>query len=585
VNAWYMAHSTLIISTLVNVPLAISIQVVLRSGVFSFASIGFYGVGAYAAGLLAKHGFGLAEILPIVVIGSGLGGLLLYAVGIGRLRGLYMGMATFAFALILTVVESNATGLTGGANGLIGVPATLSLSEALGIAVFVVILISQLERRAFGRILVTMRVSEDVASTSGVNVAKYRRFVFWLSCALGAGSGALYVLSYGAFAPTVAGFGLMNAALTMAVLGGVGSWLGAVIGAVIVTWLPQLLTALGQYSNAIYGGLLVLVVMFAPQGIIGLIGPLFRRIADLRLRRAASAAGSADVIELRERGTDLPALRTEPRHEREALSAADADVVLQVENANVRFGGIRALSDVSLDLRSATVYGLIGPNGSGKTTLIGAVSRLQDLDSGTVCLHDWEFTHAPASETALRGISRTFQNIQLVPGLTVLQNVMVGGDLHWYGTQMGRSWLAPWWTRTKERELRSAAEAALEMLDLTKVSDRRPETLSYGTRRRVEIARAVVRQPEILLLDEPTAGMNRAEREEIGALLVRLRDQGLTIVLVEHDVEMVTRFCEYLYVLNFGRLIASGNPAECIRQTEVREAYFGRGHDDASERI
>jgi branched-chain amino acid transport system permease protein len=587
--AWYMAHFTLIISTLVNLPLAISIQVVLRAGVFSFASVGFYGIGAYAAGLMAKQGLGLAEILPIVIIGACLGGVLLYASGIGRLRGLYMGMATFAFALILMVVESNATSLTGGANGLIGVPTSLDLTEAVVISACVIILISQLERRGLGRILVTMRVSEEVASTSGVNIARYRRFIFTLSCALGALSGALYVTSYGAFDPTVAGFGTLNAALTMAVLGGVGSWIGALVGAIIVTWLPVLLLALGPFSNAIYGGLLVLVVMFAPQGITGVVGPMLRRgyRASVTYRRAGQGQASADPSAGRsiEPDAGLTGLTAQLGYEGDKPAATDGPAILRVENANLRFGGVHALDDVSLELSPATVYGLVGPNGSGKTTLIGAVSRLQNLDSGSLHFRDWEFTHSPPSETALRGVSRTFQSIQLIPGLTVLENVMVGGDLHWYGTGIVRSWLAPWWSRRKELELKAAAESALEIVDLTGVSGRYPETLSYGTRRRVEIARAVVRQPSILLLDEPTAGMNRAERDEIGSVLLRLRNQGIAIVLVEHDVEMVTRFCSQLYVLNFGRVIASGRPSECIRLPQVREAYLGRENDSAAERI
>lgn len=589
-NAWYTAHSTLIMSTLINVPLAISIQIVLRSGVFSFASIGFYGAGAYAAGILAKHGSGLAEILPVVVVGGFAGGLLMYTLGVGRLRGLYMGMATFAFALILMVVESNATGLTGGANGLIGVPYELSMAQLIVICVVLVLLISQLERRAFGRILVTVRVSEDVASTSGVDVARYRRFVFGLSCALGAGSGALYVISYGAFAPTVAGFSLMTAALTMAVLGGVSSWSGAFLGAIIVTWLPEVLTSLGQYSSAIYGGMLVVVVMFAPGGIVGLVQLSWNHLRRLwPQERWLSARPGQSVVEVADADRVSEAAPGGAGHHLTRLPtksdtglAPGTDALLQVQDASVRFGGIHALSDVSLELKPATIYGLVGPNGSGKTTLIGALSRLQGLNGGTLRFHDWDFTHAPASEVALRGIARTFQNIQLIPNLTVLQNVMVGGDVHWHGANIVRSWLALWWTRKQERELRAAAQAALETLELTNVSDRYPETLSYGTRRRVEIARAILGKPEILLLDEPTAGMNRDEREEISALLFRLRDQGITIVLVEHDVEMVTNVSAHLFVLNFGRLIASGDPAECIRQTDVREAYLGRGYDGAA---
>jgi len=288
-TSWYFAHLTLVQGLLISIPLAISVQIALRSGVFSFASIGFYGIGAYGAGILVIRGWPVPLAIVLMIVGSGLVAYLISAPLI-RLRGLYLGMVTFAFDLILTVVVTNGGDLTGGALGLLGVPIGVGTGGLLAAAAIAVLVVSQLERRAVGRALVGIKASEELVMSVGVDLKQRKRLVFAISAALGALSGSLYVLTFSTVQPTSAGFTLIITTLTMAVIGGTSSWVGAVIGAVIITWLPSLAATIGEYQHLVYGVVLVLVVMYAPEGVLGALRWIWLRVAGpgRRLRPGAS---------------------------------------------------------------------------------------------------------------------------------------------------------------------------------------------------------------------------------------------------------------------------------------------------------
>ncbi|WP_432843243.1 ABC transporter ATP-binding protein [Dactylosporangium sp. CA-092794] len=265
-----------------------------------------------------------------------------------------------------------------------------------------------------------------------------------------------------------------------------------------------------------------------------------------------------------------------------AGTPATAVASLEVRDAAVNLGGVRALDGVSLTVDNGRLYGLAGPNGSGKSTMLAAISRLLDLTSGSILIGGQNVMRRSSFQVAQMGLARTFQTVRLIPQFSVLENAMFGADQAIYGSSFARQWLMPWWTRGREAQARARAEAALERLHLTDVRDESPLSLSYGTQRKVEIARALAAEPSLLLLDEPTAGMNRAERDEIGGLLLRLRHEGVTQILVEHDLKMMVDICDHLYVLDSGHLIASGPPVECIRDPKVVEAYLGRGRRAAA---
>ncbi len=250
--------------------------------------------------------------------------------------------------------------------------------------------------------------------------------------------------------------------------------------------------------------------------------------------------------------------------------------LLEMTGLKVHFGGVKAVDGVDMDLKSGVLYGLVGPNGSGKSTLLGALSRMTNLTEGTLCFSGEEYQKYSASRTARLGIGRTFQAVRLLPELSVLENVMLGGDTRSYGCGILANWLVPWRNKNCERLCREGAMEAIDRLELTGMEKRTAGTLPYGSQRRVEIARMLNAKPTLLLFDEPTAGMNREERDEIGHVLRDLQAEGMTQILVEHDMPMITEVCDYVYVMNFGKVIAEGDPSVVVSNPEVQEAYLGK---------
>ncbi len=253
--------------------------------------------------------------------------------------------------------------------------------------------------------------------------------------------------------------------------------------------------------------------------------------------------------------------------------------LLRTDGLSVSFGGVKAVVDVTLDLEPGQLYGLVGPNGSGKTTFLNAISRLVPTSAGRMYFNGEDYTRISDTGVAGLGISRTFQTIRLMNLLSVEENVELGADV-----VGGRKRNLDWWfgRRAAGRETRNVKQLAAEALDrvgLSALAKRDPSTLSYGLQRRVEIARAIAMKPQLLLLDEPTAGMREDERAEIGELSQSLVADGMTILLVEHNLRMITSICNHLFVMYFGNCIASGEPNEVMRMPAVQKAYIGHSAD------
>ena len=246
--------------------------------------------------------------------------------------------------------------------------------------------------------------------------------------------------------------------------------------------------------------------------------------------------------------------------------------LLTLKEVTKNFGGLRAVNDLSLDVSKGYIYGLIGPNGAGKTTVFNLITGVYPCTSGDIFLEDAAVTALKSYRIARLGISRTFQTIRLFPSMTTWENVLIGQN---YLTKSGIRGILPI-RRSQEVELRRQAEEALNVLGLWEMRDRKAVTLPYGSQRKVEIARAIAARPKLLLLDEPTAGMNIRETKDLLGVLSKIHDLGITILVIEHDMRVVMGICDHIFVLNFGQKIAEGTPAEIRKNEEVLEAYLGK---------
>ncbi len=295
ISSWYAGNETLIQNILIYALLAFSVQVVLRAGVFSLAGIGFYAIGSYTAALLLKKGWPtvpsiLAAVLLCILLGY------LLALLLVRLRDLYLAMATVAFDLMVGVVATNWTGLTGGPLGVTGIPLVMGTLPIFLTAVGAMLLLGLLQRGVLGRSFEAIREDEPLALTLAIDTSRYRHFAFVISCVLGCLAGAYHALLFGTIEPTDAGFELIVLALSMVIIGGFRSWAGALLGAILLTWLPLELTSVGSWLNLVYGGLMIVLATWLPGGLLDALRALLRLPARLRLllRSPSSLAATGE---------------------------------------------------------------------------------------------------------------------------------------------------------------------------------------------------------------------------------------------------------------------------------------------------
>jgi len=549
----------------------VAIGLVLLTGIAGLTSFGqaaFVGLGAYTAAYLTLS----YSVSPWLTVWVGLAVTALAALVLGwitlRMSGHYLPLATIAWGLSLYYLLGNIDAL-GKYDGLLGIPAlnffglplntgrsfyyllwTIVLGAALGA-------IHLLDSRS-GRALRAVKGGTTMAEAMGVDTLRLKIAVFVLAALLASVSGWLFAHFQRTVNPSPFGLKMGIEYLFMAVIGGVGHVWGALLGAGVVkiledqlqVWLPRLIGGSGNYEIIVFGVLLVLVLQYARDGLWAYI--------EQRLPRRQRVADWADA----------PPLPTRER-------PPPGELVLDVRAVRKVFGGLVAVNDVSFQVRAGEILGLIGPNGAGKSTTFNLVTGVLPASGGEVLLRGERIERLPSREIARRGVSRTFQHVKMIPGMTVLENVALGAHLRG-AAGMAQAMLRL--DRAEERRLLREAEAQLTRIGMAASLHERAENLALGPQRLMEIARALCADPALLLLDEPAAGLRFKEKQALAAVLRQLRGEGLSILLVEHDMDLVMSVTDRIVVMEFGTKLIEGTPAEVQASPAVRAAYLGTEH-------
>jgi branched-chain amino acid transport system permease protein len=557
---------------LVNVALVISLQVFIgNSGIVSFGHVAFMGIGAYATALVTiPHVLRTAQLpelpsflqtaelglVPAMVV-SALVAVVVAAVFGGaviRMTESTMAMATLALLVVVHTFLQNATTFTRGSLGLAGVPVRTKIEIGTAAAILFVLLGRLYKESGPGLRLRATREDSLSAAALGTNVIGVRYGSWLLSAGMMGAAGSLWAQSVIAFNANQFYFAITFALLAMLVIGGRTSVSGAVAGAAIITFLTDSLARveqgvrIGPWTLPRISGtvqfaialLIIVTLILRPEGLFDRweIDDVLRRL--LPKRRRASGGEAVDALSTMAVPVDRP---------------AEAPPVLDGTDVAKRFEGVDALAGVDIDVRPGEILGLIGPNGSGKTTLLNVVSGVSHPTRGRIVLEGRDVADLTAHRIAALGMSRTFQNIRLFAQLTVRENVEAAAPP---GTD------------------EASVDGVLSSLGLTDLEREKAVNLPYGMQRRLEIARAVVRRPALILLDEPAAGMNEMESDELLENIRRIRSQlDCSMVVVDHDLRLIMKLCDRIQVLDQGRTIGTGTPREITEDPVVIEAYLG----------
>ncbi|MBL8387943.1 MAG: branched-chain amino acid ABC transporter ATP-binding protein/permease [Hydrogenophaga sp.] len=537
-------------------------------GLTSFGQAAFVGIGAYTTAWLTLN-MGVSPWITLF-IGMALTAISALVVGVITLRmsGHYLPLATIAWGLSLYYLMGNLDAL-GKYDGLLGLN-SLSIGSfdiGQGRAFFVLtwgLLIASaigmlhlLDSRA-GRAIRSLKSGSQMAEAMGISTFRYKVTIFVLAAVLASVAGWLLAHFQRTVNPSAFGLKMGIEYLFMTVIGGVGQVWGAIVGAGLIkimddqlqVLLPKLIGTSGSYEVIVFGVLMVLVLKYLPDGLWSVVGkkmPAPRRKQDWN---------------------DAPALPARDK-------PASGDLVLDVDKIRKQFGGLTAVNDISFQIKAGQIVGLIGPNGAGKSTTFNLVTGVLSLTSGSVKFRGETISGLSSREISRKGMARTFQHVKMIPDMTVLENVALGA--HTRGSKgvlsaMLRS------NRAEEQRLFKEAQRQLERIGMGEYLHEQAGNLAMGPQRLMEIARALCADPALLLLDEPAAGLRHKEKQGLADVLRQLKSEGMSILLVEHDMDLVMQICDHLVVMEFGTLLTQGTPEHVQQDPMVRAAYLGTEH-------
>ncbi len=538
------------------------------AGLTSFGQAAFVGIGAYTTAWLTLN-TGMSPWLTLFVGLAITGVSALIVAGITlSMSGHYLPLATIAWGLSLYYLMGNLDAL-GKYDGLLGIKGLTVLGWDVGqgrgffvlswsvVVLAAVAILHLLDSRA-GRAMRSMRGGTQMAEAMGINTLRYKIIVFVIAALLASISGWLFAHFQHSVNPSPFGLKMGIEYLFMTVVGGVGHVWGAITGALLTklledhlqVLLPQLIGTSGSYETIVFGIILVLTLKFLPNGLWSLV--------DRHMPKPQRAMDWAQALPL--------STRTKPEQ---------GELVLDVQAIRKTFGGLVAVNDISFQIKAGQIVGLIGPNGAGKSTTFNLITGLLSLTSGQVVFRGKTISGQRSREIASQGMSRTFQHVKMIPDMSVLENVALGAHLR------GDKGVVSAMTRLnkdEERQLFKEAQTQLERIGMGAYLHEQAGNLAMGPQRLMEIARALCGDPALLLLDEPAAGLRHKEKQALAAVLRQLQGEGMSLLLVEHDMDLVMDVCDHLVVMEFGTLLTQGTPTEIQESPAVRAAYLGTEH-------